>query len=102
MKKMTAIEMLNQMEFIEDPGHGWLKVPKEIFMQELSAVSSFSYSDSNFIYLEEDCDLPQFLDPFIKKYGLEKKDVFNHVREISTNEKSAIRNLPRWCGSFGI
>lgn len=99
---MNAIEMLKQMEFIEDPGHGWLKVPKEIFLQEISAVSPFSYSNEKYIFLEEDCDVSNFLNPFLKKYSLEKKDVFDHVRETSTNEESFIRNLPHWCGSFGV
>lgn len=99
---MNAIEMLEQMEFIEDPGHGWLKVPKEIFLQELSTASIYSYTNDEYIFLEEDCDLPQFLDSFLKKYNLKRKDVFDHVRETSTNEESFIRNLPRWCGSLRI
>lgn len=102
MEKMTPLKMLRQMEFISDPGHGWLKVPKKIFLQEYSVASVCSYSNFNFIFLEEDCDLPNFLDPFIKKYKLEQKDIYRNVRETCDTEYSYIRKLPRWSGNFGI
>lgn len=49
--------------FLNDPGHGWLEVPRA----ELEAlgiadkISSYSYINQRFAYLEEDCDAPKFL-----------------------------------------
>lgn len=54
--------------FFADPGHGWLKVPlKEIAQLGLEdKISSCSFVRDGYIYLEEDCDIPLFLQA---KYG---------------------------------
>ena len=45
--------------FITDPGHGWLRVP----LAEIRglAISSYSFRDANYAYLEEDQDAPTFM-----------------------------------------
>ena len=45
-----------------DPGHGWLKVPRQKLVELgiLNKVSSFSYQRKEFVYLEEDCDASLF------------------------------------------
>ena len=49
--------------FFEDPGHGWL----EVGLHELrhlgiaDAISSCSYRQGSFAYLEEDCDAPLYI-----------------------------------------
>ena len=50
-------------EFFSDPGHGWLKVPlKEIEQLGLAdKISICSYINAGYVYLEEDWDLPLFL-----------------------------------------
>lgn len=64
---MNAIQN-NEVILWEDPGHGWLQVPKEIVKQvQLETrirISGYSYKDSNFYYLEEDCDCPAFCNCF--------------------------------------
>lgn len=45
--------------FYEDPGHGWLRVPKSEIMGGLEYLIS---PYSRYIYLEEDCDLSAFAD----------------------------------------
>ena len=46
-------------KMIEDPGHGWLRVP----LAEIVGLtfSKFYYADGEYAYLEEDCDAPKFL-----------------------------------------
>ncbi len=56
--------------FFEDPGHGWLQVLKS----ELPAgiyISPYSYQDSQFVYLEEDCDATTYRNAV----GLTKADI---------------------------
>jgi len=49
--------------FHEDSGHGWLQVPHKLIDQlgMRNKISSYSYRDTKFAYLEEDCDLGYFL-----------------------------------------
>ena len=45
--------------YVQDPGHGWLRVP----LADLPAgfePSSFSFRGKRFAWLEEDCDFPAF------------------------------------------
>lgn len=65
--KELFIEALEKSEikFWEDPGHGWLQVPLPLLEQLKEdhglKISSYSYRDSNYGYLEEDCDLTAFI-----------------------------------------
>jgi len=52
------------LTFIEDPGHGWLKVPL-VELDELDIrdqITPYSYKNGRFAYLEEDCDMGVYLD----------------------------------------
>ena len=52
------------LTFIEDPGHGWLKVP----LAELDVlgirgqITPYSYINGEYAYLEEDVDAGTYLD----------------------------------------
>jgi hypothetical protein len=50
--------------FIEDPGHGWLKVPMMDLMVSgvMGKITSYSYYTRDHAYLEEDCDAGTFID----------------------------------------
>jgi hypothetical protein len=51
-----------KLDFIQDPGHGWLKVPRKL-LYELNIehkISGYSYQRSAYVYLEEDCDYSTF------------------------------------------
>lgn len=53
---------MTTFRFYSDPGHGWLKVPRKL-LQELGIddeISSYSYQRSDYVYIEEDCDLCSF------------------------------------------
>ena len=51
-----------KLDFIQDSGHGWLKVPRKL-LHELNIehkISRYSYQRADFVYLEEDCDYSTF------------------------------------------
>jgi len=52
--------------YIQDPGHGWLEVPRQL-LAKLGIeydVTSYSYVKGQTAYLEENCDLPLFINAF--------------------------------------
>ena len=56
-------EFSTELTFIADPGHGWLRVPLvDIAMMGIeTAISSYSFIDGHFAYLEEDADCAVYL-----------------------------------------
>lgn len=71
--------------FYTDPGHGWLRVP----LAEAKGlnISSCSYQDKNFAYLEEDCDAGIFLE-----------NIKDHKIIVVHHEVTFIRQLPSYTG----
>ena len=52
--------MRQKYDYIQDPGHGWLKVP----LADLPASfhpTPYSFKDSTYAYLEEGCDYSAFM-----------------------------------------
>ena len=47
--------------FFADPGHAWLRVLKTEIIPIKDKISSFSYMNGKYVYLEEDCDASVFL-----------------------------------------
>ena len=70
----AMIEQGGGFIFHHDGGHGWL----EVSASDLSilgineGISHYSYQNNGKVYLEEDCDLPKFLDAFALYYGLDR------------------------------
>jgi len=58
------------MEFISDSSHGWLKVPVSAYELADAPASSYSYTDGENVYLEEDMDAPRFM----KSAGIVNRD----------------------------
>lgn len=54
--------MTIKIEYVHDPGHGWLKVPLAEFPDARDFGTGFGYDDGAFIYLEEDCEAGLFMD----------------------------------------
>ena len=96
----NTIKQLKQMRFISDPSHGWLQVPLSTFLEMKATASPYSYVNKPFIYLEEDCDAPDFLEKFSEKNNISMKDIFRHIKETFLNEQCFIRTLPHWCGNI--
>jgi hypothetical protein len=80
------------LEFLADPGHGWLQVEME-HMRCLGIagdISACSYigCDGRTAYLEEDCDAPLYID------ACRKAGISVALREHHCDGDSFIRRLP--------
>ena len=78
--------MQKTFDFISDPGHGWVKVPKKLLADLLISreISRYSYMRGEYAYLEEDCDLAKFFDAYQKMFGTDPK-----IRERNARMKSS-------------
>lgn len=64
---LTDEERKLPLLYITDPGHGWLRVDKEVYpMAHLSGTGcgyvNVMSGDKDHIYLEEDCEMTHFLE----------------------------------------
>jgi hypothetical protein len=75
------------LNFYQDPGHGWARVPLQLLddLGIAEQISSYSYMRGAYAYLEEDCDLSRLLGA-AQAAGLTVK-----LREFHTNNQSKIR-----------
>jgi hypothetical protein len=84
------------LRFICDAGHGWGEVSIDLIneLRIANQISRYSYMKGDKAYLEEDCDLPIFLNEMDKRG---KKITF--IEEHS-NYDSWVRNLQRFEWGF--
>ena len=68
----------------EDSGHGWLQVLKSELPADIY-ISPYSYQDAQYVYLEEDCDGPTYMNAV----GLTGADIVSQY----VNGQSHIRNM---------
>ncbi len=91
--------MKKQFDYIVDPGHGWVKVPLMLLIELGIAekITRFSYYNNGQVYLEEDCDAPQFAGAFASRFGFEPK-----LRErVARERRSRVRGyMPFYYGDF--
>lgn len=80
------------LTYHQDPGHGWIEIPRTLARQVLgsaySRISPCSYRRGNQLFLEEDCDAPLLLNA-ARAAGLTV-----HLNEQHINQDSFIRSLP--------
>lgn len=72
MLSETAEVRINmRLIYYQDPGHGWVKVSKELLFRLRidSMISKYSYMNDTHAFLEEDCDLP-ILMKALKELGI--------------------------------
>lgn len=85
---MKGNHMRKSFTMYADPSHGWLKVKsselKEVGVNDL--ITAFSHIRGEYVYLEEDCDAPCFVNEYEKKYGFKPTIVCKH-----TERRSRIR-----------
>ena len=89
---MKAVTSKAVFKYIQDPGHGWLEVPRNL-LAKLGIeydISQFSYIDRSRAYLEEDCDMSLFLQAYKDQVGEFE------LTEIHINSDSFIRGLLRY------
>lgn len=62
---------MKTFDYIQDPGHGWIKVPVALLLKLDIAdeISSYSYYRDGFAYLEEDCDAARFMNAYRGRFG---------------------------------
>ena len=75
------------IEYIQDPSHGWIKVPKNLC--DGLKFSEFSYQFGSSYFLEEDLDASIFLD------RLDQNQIKYEFKEIILNDLSSIRKIGR-------
>ena len=77
-----------------DPKHAWLKVSsktiKQLDLQD--QISSHSYITGSFLFLEEDIDMPLFIQAWENKVGCQFPPIETHIAD----GKSWIRNYPKY------
>ena len=79
---------MTKFKFYQDPGHGWVKVPKAL-LKEIGIdeqISSYSYMRGDWAYLEEDCDLMTF------RIAMKAAGKHVYLDELHTNKNSKIRS----------
>ncbi len=90
-RDLKILEKLNgktiEIDYIQDSGHGWLKIPKNLSFG--LKFSRYSYEDEKNLYLEEDLDMGKYIQ-FLKKHNITVK-----CNEIIYNGNCYIRNLKR-------
>lgn len=85
------------LDYIIDPGHGWIKVPLTLLNEWhlLDHITSYSYirlgTRESFAYLEEDRDASVFMDA-AKQRGVSIKLRGRHARE----KDSKVRGYERY------
>ena len=89
---MTTTKQLDYY-FYSDPGHGWLAVNYdelvELGIQD--KISSYSYVKGNTVYLEEDCDMAEFMN------AMEARGVQIRIHTVNEpNNDSVIRSYTRY------
>ena len=80
------------LDYIQDPGHGWIAadLPTLHRLGIAGTISRYSYRDGDLCWLEEDCDAPRFL------RALSVAGVAYTIRETHTRGDAWIRRLPRF------
>lgn len=66
-------------KYVQDASHGWLRVPHSIVwdLNLTACISGFSYQDSRYYFLEEDCDANKLLTA-LKERGITYSLVKRH------------------------
>ena len=95
--EMKIIKKYRFYKLHSDPGHAWLAVKRSelIEMGVLDKISSFSYQKGKTVYLEEDCDLPLFVN------ALKAKDITYTFHE-RYKSYSPIRTYDKFFTIMGV
>lgn len=80
------------LDYIQDPGHGWIAAPLEQINALGVTPTPYSYTDGPTVWLEEDCDAPAYL------RALTRAGIPYNIREVHTRGDAWIRALPRFEG----
>lgn len=89
--------MDSKWRFYEDPRHGWLEVHKDEILEVgiENDITSCSYVNGDYVYLEEDYDIGLFLSK--KGYNKLPRDI---VEEVYTDGNSIVTSYKPYHSSF--
>lgn len=99
---VTASELESlHFTFHTDAGHGWLQVPLTLIklLDIHKGLSGFSYKNTEFAFLEEDCDAPFFIKAFLKAIGKSERDFqafYQRTTDVYDGDTSIIRSYRRY------
>lgn len=87
---------MKTFDYIQDPGHGWVKVPVKLLVELgiYKEISSYSYYRAAFAYLEEDCDLSRFFNAFNARFGVDPQLRSRVAREKRSKIRSYLCYTP--------
>jgi hypothetical protein len=76
------------LNFYQDPGHGWARVPMRLLhaLKIVGDISPYSYRRNDHAYLEEDCDLSRLMS------AAQAAGIVLRLRHSHTNKQSKIRS----------
>jgi hypothetical protein len=81
-----------ELIYLQDPGHGWLKVDRAI-ASDLGIsehITPYSYVEGPSIWLEEDCDAGLLIK------ALKARGIAYTIKEKHVNGDAYVRSLPRY------
>ncbi len=83
------------LTFINDPGHGWLKVPlTDIAALGIEAqITPYSFIEGQYAYLEEDLDAPGYLEALTTQ-GLPQPELTDQYVERFSRDKDRFPHDP--------
>ena len=83
---------MKTFDYIQDAGHGWIKVPVYLLesLHIADKVSHYSYWRAGYGYLEEDCDAALFFNAYHAKHGQDPK-----LRD-RISDRSRVRNYAQY------
>lgn len=80
------------LDYLQDPGHGWIAADIERLraLGIAEKISHYSYRDGDLVWLEEDCDAPLFVG------ALRSAGIAYTIKETHTRGDAFVRSLPRF------
>jgi len=93
----------NRYNFFNDPGHGWLEVPRReiVLLGIADQITGFSYVNRDMVYLEEDQDMSTFVKAWFAAHRLddtrESWQVFHKKKIDCYQERSMVRDMNHYC-----
>jgi hypothetical protein len=85
--------MDNQIVYISDPSHSYLRVPvrKVENLGFMNEISEYSFFNNHYVWLEMDCDAQLFFDALDER-GLPEPTIYSET----LNEQAPFRLYPRF------
>lgn len=95
---MPAHTFNTRLTFINDPGHGWLRV----LLTDIAAlgietqITPYSYIEGQYAYLEEDLDAPCYLEALTAQGSPQPEITDQYVSRFSRNKDCFTHDLAFW------